>query len=220
MLLIQSVLDAEDLRQVRETLAAVPFRDGRLSAGATARKVKSNTQADADNPKTAALRDFVRGKLMAQPLFAHYARPLLWSKLLFSRYGPEDAYGLHTDNAVMRDDKDRALRTDLSFTLFLSEPDTYEGGALRLESAEGTREVRLEAGGVVVYRTALVHEVTPVTRGERLACVGWVQSLIRREDQREILFDLWQLQEAVQDGPARLVAQKTLGNLLRMWGET
>lgn len=220
MLLIQSVLDTEDLSRVRDILSGLPFRDGRLSAGATARQVKANQQADADNPKTAALADFVRKKLMAQPLFANYARPARWSKLLFSRYGAEDAYGLHTDDALMRDEDGDALRTDLSFTLFLADPASYEGGALSLEGPEGTRDIRLAAGDMVVYRTGLIHQVTPVTQGERLACVGWVQSLIRREDQREILFDLWQLQNAVPQGPARLTAQKSIGNLLRMWSET
>ncbi|MEM9965074.1 MAG: Fe2+-dependent dioxygenase, partial [Asticcacaulis sp.] len=206
--------------RVRHILADLPFRDGRLSAGATARQVKANSQADADHPKTAALADFVRKKLMSQPLFANYARPARWSKLLFSRYGPDNAYGLHTDDALMRDEDGDALRTDLSFTLFLADPETYEGGALSLEGPEGTRDIRLAAGDMVVYRTGLIHQVTPVTKGERLACVGWVQSLIRREDQREILFDLWQLQNAVPQGPARLTAQKTIGNLLRMWSET
>jgi len=219
MLLIQSVLDAADLRQVHEVLATLPFRDGRASAGATARRVKANHQADTDHPKTAALADFVRKKLLAQPLFAHYARPARWSKLLFSRYQPSDAYGWHTDDALMRDEDGKALRTDLSFTLFLSDPATYDGGALSLEGPEGTRDIRLAAGDMVIYRTGLVHQVTPVTRGERLACVGWVQSLIRREDQRDILFDLWQLQNAVPEGPARLLAHKSLGNLLRLWSE-
>lgn len=217
MLLIQSVLDAEDLAAVHQQLETLPFRDGRLSAGATARRVKSNRQAQGDAPLTEALGAFIRKKLSQNALFTNYARPARWSKPLFSLYGLGDAYGLHTDDALHRDEHGSPMRTDLSFTLFLSPSDAYEGGALSLDGPDGTREVKLEAGDMVVYRTGLIHEVTPVSSGERRACVGWIQSLIRREDQREVLFDLWQLSANLPDPAQKLLSEKSIGNLLRMW---
>ena len=111
------------------------------------------------------------------------------------------------------------MRTDLSFTLFLSEPDTYAGGALLLDGLDGEREARPGAGSLVLYATGVPHRVTPVTAGERLACVGWVQSALRREDQRELLFDLARTRAALPDGEARLLLDKSIGGLLRMWSE-
>ncbi len=145
-------------------------------------------------------------------------RPVRWSNLIFSRYAPGQQYGLHTDNASMYDANGCPLRTDVSFTLFLSDPESYEGGALLIQDLAGDREFRPRAGSAVFYPTGLLHRVTPVTAGVRLACVGWVQSLVRRPDQREILFDLDRLREGAEDDAALLV-DKTIGNLLRMWGE-
>jgi PKHD-type hydroxylase len=145
-------------------------------------------------------------------------RPARWSNLMFSRYGPGQEYGLHADNAGMIDTDGWPMRTDVSFTVFLSDPDTYEGGALFIEDGAGGRAFRPPAGSAVFYPTGLLHRVMPVTAGERLACVGWVQSLVRRPDQREILFDLEGLRDEAT-GDASLTLDKTLGNLLRMWGE-
>jgi PKHD-type hydroxylase len=110
------------------------------------------------------------------------------------------------------------LRTDVSFTVFLSDPDTYEGGALLIQDLSGEREFRPAAGSVVLYPTGLLHRVTPVSAGTRIACVGWVQSLVRRADQREVLYDLETLRAGLP-GEDTLILDKSIGNLLRMWGE-
>jgi PKHD-type hydroxylase len=219
MLTIVDALPSEDVLRVREALAGATFRDGRATAGAAARAVKRNLQADGAEAAVQALRRFVREGLERHELFTAYARPARWSELLFSRYAPGDAYGLHVDAAVMAADGGGRMRTDLSFTLFLSDPEDYDGGALLLDGVDGEREARPPAGTLVVYETGVLHQVTPVTRGERLACVGWVQSLVRRPDQREVLFDLWRVQAGRTDADARLLLSKTVGDLTRMWAE-
>ena len=138
---------------------------------------------------------------------------------MFARYGPGRRYGMHTDNALVHDENGWSVRTDISFTLFLSAPDTYDGGALILQDPAGDREFRPKAGSAVFYPTGQLHGVTPVTRGERLVCVGWIQSLIRRADQRELLFDMEQVRDRIGPGEDTLLMDKAIGNLLRMWAE-
>jgi PKHD-type hydroxylase len=220
MLTLTEVLEPEDVARVREGLARASFVDGRGTAGAEARKVKANSQAAGDDPAVQALARFVRQAVERHPLFMAYARPARWSRLMFSRYAPGQSYGLHTDDAVMSAEEGSPLRTDLSFTLFLSDPDSYEGGALLVDGLDGEREHRPPAGSAVLYQTGQLHRVTPVTAGERLAAVGWIQSLVRRGDQREILFDLQRVRWSLGEGEPRLLADKAIGNLLRLWGET
>lgn len=214
MLTIAQVLSAEDVARVREGLEAARFVSGKKTAGPAARKVKENAQSDGADPKVQALARFVREALARHPVFASYARPARWSGVMFSRYVGGDAYGFHVDDPVMGE-----IRTDLSFTLFLAEPETYEGGALLIDGLDGEREVKLPAGSVVLYPTGALHRVTPVTIGERLAAVGWIQSLIRRGDQREVLFDLSRTRASMADSEARLTLDKAIGNLMRMWAE-
>lgn len=219
MLTLAQVLTAEDVARIRDGLAKVAFQDGKATAGPVARKVKQNRQAVGADPGAEPLRRFVRDALMRHPVFTAYARPAAWSRIMFSRYGPGDAYGLHTDDAFMVCEGGQRLRTDMSFTLFLSDPATYEGGALMLEGLDGEREHRLAAGDAVIYSTGQLHQVTPVTRGERLAAVGWLESLVRRHDQRELLFDLERVRAATPGGETRLLLDKSIGALLRQWGE-
>ena len=220
MIVLADVLTAEDVERVRSGLTKAPFRDGKATAGPQARKVKDNEQARGDDPGVQALGGFVREALERHPVFNALIRPARWSNLMFSRYAGGQQYGLHTDDAAMRGEDGERLRTDLSFTLFLSDPETYEGGALLIDGLDGEREHRPSAGSAVIYQTGQLHRVTPVTRGERLACVGWIQSLIRRPDQRELLFDLERIRWSLPDGEARLLIDKSVGNLLRMWAET
>lgn len=219
MLTIGSVLEPEDVARVRDTLARVRFRDGRETAGSQARKVKANRQADAEDPAVPPLRDFVRDAMERNELFRLYARPARWSHILFSRYGQGHAYGLHTDDASMTCADGGRLRTDLSFTLFLSEPDSYEGGALILDGNDGERAVKLPAGAMVLYSTGLLHRVEPVASGERLAAVGWIQSQVRRQDEREILFDLARVRSALPDSEPRLWLDRATGALSRLWSD-
>lgn len=219
MIVLTDVLSPEELLAVREGLASAPFRDGRATAGPEAERVKRNAQARGDDPGVIALGRRVRLALEGHPVVRRLVRPTRWSGLMFSRYGPGQQYGLHSDNATMYDEQGWPLRTDLSFTLFLSEPDAYDGGALLVRDLSGDREFRLAAGSAVFYRTGQLHRVAPVTRGERLACVGWVQSRIRRADQRELLFDLERVRDALPPGDDALLLDQAIGNLLRMWGE-
>jgi len=219
VIVLAEVLTEDEVARVRDGLSHAPFRDGRATAGSAARRVKDNEQARGDDPEVQALGRLVREALERHPVFGLLARPARWSNLMFSRYSGGQQYGLHTDDASMIDEDGRPLRTDLSFTLFLADPETYDGGALLIDGLDGEREFRPEAGSAVLYQTGQLHRVTPVTRGERLACVGWIQSQVRRADQRELLFDLERIRPAVPDGEARLLLDKSLGGLLRMWSE-
>lgn len=219
MLTIADVLTAEDLDRVREGLVAAAFHDGRRTAGAAAKKVKSNQQADGSDPKVKALAVFVRQALERSPTFVAFARPQRWSRMLFSKYAPGDQYGFHTDDASMEGADGQRMRSDLSFTLFLSDPETYEGGALLIDGLDGEREFRPAAGTAVLYSTGQLHRVTPVTRGERLAAVGWIHSMVSRSDEREVVFDLQRVRWATPEGPSWLLLDKAIGNLLRMWGK-
>ena len=218
MFVVGDVLPREEVLAVREALTGIEFRDGRATAGAAAQRVKNNGQARGDDPKVMALARRVGPAIERHPLIRSLARPVRWSSLVFSRYGMDQQYGLHVDNATITDHAGWPLRTDISFTLFLSDPETYEGGALRIRDLSGDREFRPAAGSMVIYPTGHLHCVTPVTDGTRLACVGWIQSLIRRGDQREILYDLEQVRLGATSEHA-LLLDKTIGNLLRMWGE-
>jgi PKHD-type hydroxylase len=220
MFLIQNLLDSDDLSLFRQKLSEVRFVDGRSTAGESAKPFKSNQQAYMGDPVAQALTTFIRQKLTTHSLFMANVRPAKWSKLMISRYGLGDHYGLHTDDAIMTDEAGHLMRTDLSFTLFLSDSQSYDGGALCLDGADGVREIRLEAGDMVIYRTGSIHEVRPVTRGERLACVGWLQSQIRSQDQRDILFDLWQIKTRLKEPLQSRQMDNIMGNLLRLWAET
>lgn len=221
-LILQSVLGGEDIARVRAELAEISWAPGKRTAGPAARAVKENLQAPGDDPRTQALERFVREALERHPLFEITARPQRVSRLLFSRYEPGMAYGAHTDDALIGSGPGR-VRTDLAFTLFLSESASYEGGALVVESALGEQEIRLEAGDAILYPAGSVHSVAPVTRGFRLAAIGWVQSVIADAGQREILFELSVARTRLAEaGAARgelLALDKAISNLLRMWAQ-
>lgn len=218
MLIIADVLTTEDVAKVRETLDAAPLMDGKKTAGTEAKKVKANRQCDPADPKVQALMKFVRAALERNPTFQLYARPTKMTPLMFNVYGPGETYGLHIDEPMMGSGVNR-LRSDFSFTLFLSDPATYEGGELVVTGTDGDRSVKPKAGSMVIYSTGDLHKVNPVTKGERRAAVGWVQSLVRRPDQREALFDLGRLRAVLPEGDARLLLDKAMHNLTRMWGE-
>lgn len=218
MLVIEGVLPSAEVEAVRAGLAQVPFESGEATAGPAAARVKHNEQARRDDPGVIALDRRVRLALEGHPVVRSLVRPARWSALIFSRYRAGQQYGLHVDNAGMYDPTGWPLRTDVSFTVFLSDPDTYDGGALLTRDLGGERQFRPPAGSVVLYPTGVLHRVTPVTAGVRLACVGWIQSRIRRQDQREILFDLDRMRDTAE-GDAALTLDKTIANLIRMWGE-
>jgi PKHD-type hydroxylase len=217
LLTLQSVLSDAATADIREQSKGLKFQDGRVTAGRFAREVKANDQAAPGKARDHIL-DRVNAALLAHPVFTSAARPRALSPLILSRYRQGQTYGLHVDDAMMA-----GLRTDLSFTLFLSEPDTYDGGALIIEDTFEARAIKPAAGDLFIYPSTTLHRVEPVERGERLAVVGWVQSLIRRDDQREILFDLDRSIEDVhaREGKGALfdTLAKTRSNLIRMWAE-
>jgi PKHD-type hydroxylase len=218
--ILQHVLEAEDLDRVRRELEAVSWAPGKRTAGAAARDVKENLQADGADPRVRALEQFVADALRRHPLFEIAARPARLTRLMFSRYEPGMTYGAHTDDALMGAGEDK-LRTDLAFTIFLADRASYDGGALVIESALGEQEIALEAGDAILYPAGSIHYVAPVTRGARVAAVGWVQSFVAEAAQREILFDLSIARARLSEaGAAReevLRLDKSISNLLRMW---
>lgn len=219
-LVLQAVLAPEDLARVRAELEQLSWSSGKRTAGAAARGVKENLQADGSDPRTQALERFVADALRRHPMFEIAARPARLSRLLFSRYEPGMTYGAHTDDALMGPGDDK-LRTDLAFTLFLADRSSYDGGALVVQSALGDQEIALEAGDAILYPAGSIHYVAPVTRGARLAAVGWLQSHIPDAAQRELLFDLsitrTRLAEAGLAREELLRLDKSVSNLLRMW---
>lgn len=218
MILLEEVLAGEDVARVRRGLEAAQWRDGATTAGAAARSVKRNRQAAGDDPAVAALGAFAAAALRRHPTFELAARPRRLSRLLFSRYEGGEAYGPHTDDALMGDPP---LRSDVAFTIFLSDPESYEGGALTISTPLGEQAIKLSAGDAVLYHSGTIHHVAPVSAGVRLAAVGWAQSLVRDPAQRELLFDLAtaRAQCGAVDRETLLLLDRTQSNLLRMWAE-
>lgn len=219
-LILQGVLAPEDLQRVRRELTDLKWSSGKRTAGSAARGVKENLQVDGSDPRAQTLERFVTEALRRHPMFEIAAWPMRLSRLLFSRYEPGMTYGAHTDVALMST-ADTTVRTDLAFTIFLEDRDKYEGGALVVESALGAQEIKLDAGDAILYPAGSIHYVAPVTQGARLAAVGWVQSHIADNAQRETLFDLSVLRGRLANaGLARedlLTLDKSISNLLRMW---
>ena len=216
-LVIEAMLAPAEVAALAEAARALDFADGRKTAGRFAREVKANDQATA-TPARDAILALIGWALQQNVVFRAAARPKAMTPLILSRYREGQTYGLHVDDAMMQ-----GLRTDLSFTLFLADPDSYDGGALIIEDTLEVRSIKLKAGDLILYPSTTLHRVEAVTRGERLAVVGWVQSLIRDGQQREMLFDLDQSVETVfaAEGKSPLFDRlaKTRSNLLRMWAE-
>jgi PKHD-type hydroxylase len=218
MLCIGDVFDKLEAAAIRSEVENLTFVDGRATAGCAARLVKDNEQADADDDQLKALRARIAERISQNEIFQMAVRPKALTPLMISRYKPGKQYGTHVDDALMR-----GLRTDVPFTLFLAEPETYEGGALVVESAAGEQEFKLAAGSMIVYPSNALHRVALVQKGERLAAVGWERSLIRSSEQREILFDLENARRGIFDLHGKTLAfdqlSKCSANLLRMWAD-
>jgi PKHD-type hydroxylase len=214
LLAIENILDREDLARVCADVAKLTFTDGRATAGSVAKSVKYNEQAS--GPDAEAVIAFVRRLLDAHPIFQAAAQVRIHGPILISRYDIGQEYGLHVDNAFMGN-----VRADLSFTLFLSDPQSYEGGALRLEFPAGSQAIRLPAGSLILYPSTSLHCVEPVVRGQRLAIVGWIESRILHAEAREALFDLANVRASLEASPqldplVRLTLQKVQANLIRL----
>jgi PKHD-type hydroxylase len=221
ILVIDAIPDPADLAAIAERIALLEWRDGRETAGTVARAVKRNEQAVLDGPAGRALREELARIVGDHPVVRAAAQPRRLSPLLVSRTGEGGQYGPHVDNALMGKGAAR-LRTDLSFTLFLTPPGDYEGGELVIHAAGMTQAIKGEAGSMVLYPSGALHEVRPVTRGTRIVCVGWIESMIADAARRELLFDLENLRASLRGQlPAQsaelLTLDKTIANLLRMW---
>jgi PKHD-type hydroxylase len=215
MLIFEQVLTGEDLARVRTALDAAAFADGRASAQGAAREVKRNRELA--DPASAALRKAVKQALAGHSRLAGYARPVRWSEMLFSRYGEGDAYGEHVDAPFMRADDGAEMRADLSFTLFLDDPASYEGGELVLDSQRRPQPVKLAPGDVALYPTSVLHAVAPVRSGVRRAAVGWIESRIRDAEQRLMLHDLELSVAALPHDANRRRLTLIFASLLKMW---
>jgi len=227
LLHLKQVLSADEVAQARALLGpGGPWIDGRSSAGGQAAARKQNEQLAQDSAPARQLRALVLAALQRDPLFFSAALPRKIFNPLFNRYsGASNHYGAHVDGAVLHSrDPDQWVRTDLSCTLFLSEPQEYEGGELVIHAPQGERRLKLAAGDLVLYPGTTLHEVTPVTRGERLASFFWVESMVRSGEQRQLLFEmdmaLLKLRQRGEDDPAVVQLTGTYHNLLRMWADT
>ena len=228
LLRIPDVLNTAELAEARRLLAAadLPWDDGRASAGTQAAAVKRNRQLPHDDATARTLRALVLRALDRHPTVFAAALPRKVFTPRFNRYaGDANAYGAHVDNAIrFAPDTGQRVRTDISATLFLSEPADYDGGELLLDEPDGTHgSVKLPAGHLLLYPGTRVHQVAPVTRGERLACFFWIESMVRRDDQRRVLFELDQALQQLRaehgESGATVALTGTYHNLLRMWAD-
>jgi PKHD-type hydroxylase len=221
---IPQVLTAEQVRQVRELLDGVEWVDGRVTAGHQSAQVKDNEQLPEDHPVAQELGRLLVTSLRRQPLFVSAALPLRIFPPLFNRYGEQHSFGNHVDNAIRYTGSGAAMRTDLSATLFLAGPDEYDGGELMVEDTYGVHAVKLPAGHLILYPSTSLHHVRPVTRGARVASFFWIQSMVRSDGDRALLFDLdtatQRLGADLPNHPAMLALTGVYHNLLRRWAET
>ncbi len=222
---IPKLLSADQVAAMRTRLDAddAPWVDGRATAGHQGARVKDNRQLEEASPLARALGDVILGALERHPLFISAALPQRVYPPMFNSYEGGMQFGNHVDGAVrLLPGTGEKIRTDISATLFLAEPDTYEGGELLVEDTYGTHAVKLAAGDLVLYAASSLHRVAPVARGRRVASFFWVQSMVRDDTQRAILFDLdrsIQRLHRVTDDPAMVMLTGVYHNLLRQWTE-
>ena len=216
---LDGILTNDEVQRLTVLLASATFDDGAATAGPAARGVKHNLQATGADTEQA--RRLLNDALMRSQTFRGVALPFRILPAIFSRYGVGMTYGDHTDNPIMG--ADVPVRTDLALTVFLSEPADYDGGELVIDVDRAAQRVKLPSGCGVVYPATSLHRVAPVTRGERVAAVTWVQSLVRDATQRDLLADLGTVLAALRasapNARETLLVAKTRANLMRMWSE-
>lgn len=223
---LPDVLVADELRHARQLLATASWADGRPGAGSQAIQVKNNEQLPHTDPVAQAVREMVLRGLDRNPLFLTAALPKRIFPPRMNRYsGASNFYGDHVDGSVrFAPESGQRVRTDLSCTVFLTDPKDYEGGELVIQESGASRAFKLPAGHAILYPATHVHQVTPVTRGERVACFFWVESMVRSAEQRQLLFDLdmavMRLRRNHGDDADTVSLTGTYHNLLRMWGDT
>ena len=221
---VPEVLKADQLAHARKVLDSAKWVDGRATAGYQSARVKNNEQLAQDSPEARELGDLVVRALERSPLFITASLPLHVFPPLFNRYSDGMGFGAHLDNSIRQvPGTNHRIRTDVSATLFLSAPEEYDGGELVVEDVYGSHSVKLPAGDLVLYPASSLHEVTPVTRGARLASFFWVQSMVRDDGQRSLLFDLDvsidRVRQELPDHPAVVSLTNCYHNLLRRFAE-
>ena len=224
LLHVPKVLTDAQVARCRELMARASWVDGRVTAGHQSARAKDNLQIAEGSPEAREMGDTIVAALERNPLFVAAALPLRVFPPLFNRYEPAMAFGAHVDNAVRQvTGTPFRLRTDLSTTLFLSRPDEYEGGELVVEDTYGAHAVKLPAGDLILYPATSLHRVNPVTRGARLASFFWIQSMVRDDGRRALLFDLDmainQVNQALPDHGAVVALTSCYHNLLRQWAD-
>ena len=229
LLRIPNTLTSDELAQVRQLILSASWSDGRITAGSQSGAVKNNLQLPEDSPAAQQARHIVSVALARNPMFVTGALPKTVYPPLFNRYGNEaNTFGDHIANAVRTHAATaRHVRTDISCTLFLSDPATYDGGELVVQDTYGEQRIKFDAGDLVMYPGTSVHRVDPVTRGERLASFFWIESMVRQDAQRRLLFDMdmailaLRQKTCAEDGDSAEVVKLTgcYHNLLRMWAD-
>jgi PKHD-type hydroxylase len=224
LLPIPDVLTTDEVAQFRAALARADWADGRVTAGAQAAQVKNNLQLTEDHPIARELGEVILRKLARNPLFTSAALPLKVFPPLFNRYEGGGNFGMHIDTAVRYTSlPPHRVRTDLSATLFLAAPEEYDGGELTVEDTYGVHKVKLPAGHLILYPSSSLHEVKPVTRGARIGAFFWVQSMVRDDAKRSMLFDMdnaiQRLNRDVPNHPSAVQLTGVYHNLLRTWAE-
>jgi PKHD-type hydroxylase len=224
LLHIPDVLTPAQIRECRLALDQAAWVDGRVTAGFQSAEVKHNTQVPEDDPVARNLSAMIVTVLERTPLFVAAALPLRVFPPLFNRYEAGQAFGIHVDNAIRQaKGTGHRIRTDLSATLFLNEPGEYDGGELVVEDRYGAHAAKLPAGHLLLYPASSLHHVRPVTRGARIASFFWVQSMLRGDEQRTLLFDLdTAIQQLARDVPSHQSVVQLTGvyhNLLRAWAD-
>ena len=223
ILSIQVIDDPQALAVIADQIVALSWEDGRATAGKVASQVKVNHQAIMSDAPGQALRQTVLGPITENTVLRAAAQPRRFSHFLVSKTQDGGHYGAHIDNALMGQG-DARMRSDLSFTLFLSDPSSYDGGELVIQNAGVEQRVKGEPGTLILYPSSTIHEVTPVTSGKRIVCIGWIESLIADGAKRELLFDMENLLATLRaampvDAPELLMLDKTIANLMRMWAQ-
>jgi PKHD-type hydroxylase len=224
VLQIPDVLSAEQVAQARRLLDSADWVDGRVTAGHQSARTKDNSQMPEDHPVARQLGEVILGALGRNALFVSSALPLRVFPPLFNCYRGGQSFGNHVDNAIRQARSTGAtLRTDLSATLFLTDPDEYDGGELMVEDTYGVHSVKLPSGHMVLYPASSLHKVTPVTRGARVSSFFWIQSMVRDDGERTLLFDLdtaiQRLTVDLPDHPAAVQLTSVYHNLLRRWAD-
>ena len=224
LLQIPDVLSLEQVAHARRLLDAADWVDGRVTAGRQSAQVKDNLQLPEDHPVARELGDMILGALQQSALFASAALPLRVFPPLFNRYHGGQSFGSHVDNAIRQiAGTPLRIRTDLSATLFLAKPDEYDGGELIVEDTYGVHSVKLPAGHLVLYPSTSLHHVRPVTKGARVASFFWIQSMLRDDGERTLLFDLdnaiQRLTVDLPEHPAAVQLTAVYHNLVRRWAD-